>query len=314
MMKKYISMALVAITAFAISGCSNEDIQIDQSLTVTVNPAGVIAPFTYEVNRGELSTFASAMQLRTRLLVYNDAGKAVVKQTAYLRDYNDKMTIQPNLPNGTYTMVALTDVVANGAAYEYWTLSGEEELGTMRLTAVTDNGVLRQGFKNSILGVESKKVTISEQSKTIDLNPTPAGSLICVNFKNLKKFSNIKQLQMRTNQTPDFYSFNTQGQLVGSSNRSDGSSLNGVYLRYNPQEETSESVVAYLFMMDTDITAAFAYALDGETSAHYVGGSEQGRMTKTLRRGVEYELLLDLDRTTDITTDPVFSFEEVSAK
>lgn len=313
MMKRYISQALAAIVAITFCGCSNEDIQIDQMLTVTVNPSGVTSPFNYEVNKDELSTFSSELQLRTRLLVYDDAGKQVMSKTEFLRDYSDRMTTQFSLPNGTYTMVTLTDVVARNATYEYWTLSGEEELGTMRLTAVTGNGVLRQGFKNAILGFESKKVVVGEHSNAVELNPEPAGSLICVHFKNIKKFSNIKQLQLRTNQTPDFFSFDAQGQLTCSSKRSDGNSLTGVYLRYNPQEEKTENIVSYLFMMSTDISVAFAYAMNGDEIAHYVGGQANGVMTRTLHRGVEYLLQLDLDRTNDITLNPVYSFEEAPA-
>ena len=48
-------MAMVAIAAFTFSGCSNEDIQIDKSLTIKVSPSGVVAPFTYEVNKGVLA-------------------------------------------------------------------------------------------------------------------------------------------------------------------------------------------------------------------------------------------------------------------
>ena len=109
MMKKYISMAMVAIAAFTFSGCSNEDIQIDKSLTIKVSPSGVVAPFTYEVNKGELTAVPDQCTLRLRLLIYNETGKMVFSKTESLKSYTGNLEATPNLPNGKYTLLCISD-------------------------------------------------------------------------------------------------------------------------------------------------------------------------------------------------------------
>lgn len=305
-------MALVAIVSFAFGSCSNDDIQIDKSLTVKVNPAGVVASYAYEINKGELSSIPTSFYLRTRLLIYNESGKNVYRKTEYLSSYTGNMTDVIDLPNGTYTMVCISDVVTKTGDYEHWALSGEDELSQLRLSAVTDHtGVLLQDYQLNILGYEYKKVQITENTGSIELNMKAAGSLLCVHFTGVKKFSNIKQLQFRTNQVNDYVTFNAQGEVVPSTKRSAGNSLGGTYIYFNPQTiEAKDGYAAYLFTLSTDISMAFAYGLDGESQAHYVGGLAGGTMTATLEQGAEYEALLDLNATNDIAVDPVFSLQK----
>jgi len=309
MMKKYISMAMVAIAAFTFSGCSNEDIQIDKSLTIKVSPSGVVAPFTYEVNKGELTAVPDQCTLRLRLLIYNETGKMVFSKTESLKSYTGNLEATPNLPNGKYTLLCISDIVGTNN-YEYWTLSNGiigDDFSQLRLSSVREeNGTLRQGFTKNILGYECRQVVINESTQTLDLSMKPAGAVICVNFTGVKKFSSIDRLQLRTNQETDYVTFNAQGQLVFTSKRSQGTGLNGINTIIDPRVLTTKgNYVAYLFMPPTDITAAFIYRFDGESQAHYVGGSD--RMTATLNSGDEYEALLDLNATNDISVDPVYS-------
>ena len=317
MMRKYISMALVAIATFASSACSNEDIQIDKLLTVTVATKGVVEPFTYERVKGELSSMAASLKVRTRLLVYNDMGKKVFSTEELFPGYNNVMQLQPNLPNGTYTMVALTDVVSADKLQYFWTLSGDDELSTLRLEPVKDkdsrgNAVVRQGFKDNLLGVETRKVVINESTQLVEMKPKPAGAILFVKMQNVKKFADIKQLQIRCNQANNYVSFDAQGTMIPSTVRDQGTSMNNALLSINPFEDANlVDQVAYFFVLPCEIRCAFAYAKTNDTNAHFAGGSAKF-MEQTIRQGEEYELLLDLDATTDIAVDPAISMKKVN--
>ena len=318
MMKKHITMALVAIAAFAFSGCSNEDIQIDKSLTVTINPAGVVAPFTFEVYSGDLTYFDYKYTLRTRLLIYNEVGKRVALEERRLNDYNDIMNVQPDLPNGTYTMIAITDVISKDGRTEYWTLSDGDghDLDKLQVTTVKEmqgeNAVIVQGYKRNILGTQVKRVTINKETKAINMEPTAAGALLCVHINGIKKFSDVKVLQFNTNQLPDYISFDTsKGDFVASS-RNLGSQLRGVFVNFLP-DESNVDFVDYIFMLPTDAILAFAYR-ESDNKAHLVGykdTAEPRYLSANLVQGKEYEVLLDLNSMSDIATGKSFSIRAI---
>lgn len=313
-------MAMVAIAAFTFSGCSNEDIQIDKSLTVTINPANVVAPFTFEVFPGDLTNFDYQYTLRTRLLIYNEVGKRVSITERHLNDYKDIMNVQPNLPNGTYTMVAITDIISKDGTTEYWTLSDGDghDLSKLQVTTVKkmqgENEIINQGYKKNILGTQVKRVTINKDTESINMEPTAAGALICVHFKGITKFSDVKVLQFNTNQLPDYLAFDTsKGDFIASS-RSFGSKLQGVYINFIPSDGDVE-FVDYVFMLPTDAIMAFAYREDDD-QVHLVGYKDKSDSKKYLNadltRGKEYEVLLDLNSMSDISTGKSFSIRAIN--
>lgn len=201
------------LLAFAgmLASCSNDDIEIIQTQnTVTVNPSSVIAPFTYEVEPGDLEFISTDDKLRVRVLAYDADGVLKASDTQYLSSYSELASCNLGLPSGTYTIVALTDVVrtddGSSIDFEYWTLSGESSLSS---TKVTDNGYI--GSDTKMLGVASQQLTVGKSPSECILYPQPAGALCIVYWYNIDTFSDILRYQLATNKYSDFILFNSTG-------------------------------------------------------------------------------------------------------
>lgn len=189
-MKKTIISAF-ALLAMIMSSCNNEDITIEAPSTIITNAAGVIAPFTWQYDPGELETFGSNYKLRVRSLVYNERGELVKKATEFFSNYNVQLKTSEFLSAGTYTIIGVSDVVkasGNSVSFEFWELSGEEKLSDLKLK---DKGYI--GLFAKILGVGKNTLTIREsQSNSVDVDLKPAGSLVYTFFYNRDALSRLK--------------------------------------------------------------------------------------------------------------------------
>lgn len=310
-MKKYISFVLTAIVALTFNACSNEDIQIDQDLTIRVSPVAVTSAFTYEVNQGELTAFDTNFELRTRLLIYNTQGKLVLEQTEYLKNYTEVMDAHPSLADGTYTLVAITDLVAKNRIDEYWTLTDADELSKVRITATKGNsGIVNNGYKRNILGIGNKKVTISASSRAFDIAPTAAGALVCVYFQGLKSFD-FKQIQFLCNQQNGTCSFDVQANWTPTFEKfmsGDNNVLRPLFYLNMADYPTAENLAAYYFFLPGSTSLRVAYGLNSDTNAHYAGA----RQDVTLEKGVEYKFDINFNGVTS-PADAQPTFGKVSS-
>lgn len=219
-MKKYIFMVFALITG--LTSCTNDDITIGQGTNFKINPAGVIAPFTYEINDGELESFSNDHKLRIRLLIYNSKGILVEEETQYFANYTSLMNSTKNLPNGDYTAVAISDVVEYdgiNVGTEYWILSEHTNLSE---TTITDAGLI--GLHYKILGCTSSKFTIrGESSEDIVMNITPAGALICAAFMHMDAYTGIELYGLEMNRSSDHITFDNNGNYESSIQNNNGS-------------------------------------------------------------------------------------------
>ena len=198
---KKIFFILTSVITLALSSCSNDDIPVSQSTTFKINPANVIQPFSYEINPGDLEGVDSDNTLRVRLLVYNSEGVLVQTETQYLSSYAGVMSTAINLENGNYTAVVITDVVekdGENISWACWELSDENSLTTAK---ITDLGYI--GGKAKILGIGSKKFSISGASEEILINPTPAGAVLCTMWRNIHTFSDVDMIVLQTNRSSE---------------------------------------------------------------------------------------------------------------
>lgn len=304
--RSMISVLTILVMSWAMLGCSNEEIQIDQLLTVKVTTSEVLSGFKFEIYKGELSKLTNDnYKLRTQLLVYNTEGKLVSQETHFLNYYGEDMTVHPSLPGGTYRMVAITDVVLNRQNLA-WQLSGEADLSQLRLSSLLlgtgTDADKEAGRQNTILGAETKVITIDNKTKDIVMAPKALGALVCVQYKGIKKFSNLKQVQFRFNEKPEYASFDASGSITMNSLRGEQNQL--PYLEVvRPKNEPSD-LVTYIFLFPSDVTMGFAYALDGDQQAKYAGG----KFTEKVEAGIEYIATVDFDAIPSLTIDPVVSF------
>lgn len=206
-MKKYIFMLLACVAMF--TSCSNDDITIRSATNFRINPATVIAPFTWEWQPGDLESFDTDYQLRIRLLVYDSEGFLQAEDVQYFSNYSVTMSSSLNLPNGDYKAIAITDIIgkASGAVDEYWVLSNYERLAD---THIDDAGYI--GGQNKILGIETRNFTVdSESQNEISIDVQPVGALFFVWFTNIHTFDFVTRYSLVCSKTAEQCIFNTDG-------------------------------------------------------------------------------------------------------
>jgi len=209
-MKKYI-LSAVALFALLIASCSNEDVTIEAPSTIIVNASKVISPFTYEDYPGELETFDDAnLRIRIRVLVYNERGELVKKDSSLYTNYNVQLKATEFLSKGTYTVIGISDVVAvSGSAIsrEHWIMSGENKLSEMKITSA---GLI--GNSANVLGVAKNTLSVREsQGNSVEVTLQPAGALIYTYFENMKVFSSVTHYKLMANKTAEALSFDGNG-------------------------------------------------------------------------------------------------------
>lgn len=184
-MKKLLSL-FAAVVAVMLSSCSNDDIPMASAVTVKVDPSTVVSSFV-ESEVADLTTFTedSGAKLRIRLLVYDEQGKFVTSEYVFSQDYLHIKNFNLNLPEGKYTMVAVTDVVGNDG-FEIYKLDGQDKLSTLTLTYVQDNDF----GKFSILGLTVEKQDISSSNRVFSIKVKPAGALITCYIANWNDCTN----------------------------------------------------------------------------------------------------------------------------
>jgi len=206
-MKKYI--LLVCVFVAGLTSCTNDDITISYATNFKINPATVIAPFTWEWEAGDLESFDTDYQLRVRLLVYNSDGILEKEDMQYFSNYSVVMNSSLALPNGSYTAIAITDVIGktSSAVSEYWKLGEYQKLAD---THIDDAGYI--GGQNKILGISKEIFTIDGKNRSdISINVQPTGALFFVWYRNIHTFNDISRYTLSCAKTAESCLFNADG-------------------------------------------------------------------------------------------------------
>lgn len=284
---KKIFFILTSVITLALSSCSNDDIPVSLSTTFKINPANVIQPFSYEINPGDLEGVDSDNTLRVRLLVYNSEGVLVQTETQYLSSYASVMSTAINLEDGNYTAVVITDVVekdGENISWACWELSDENSLTTAK---ITDLGYI--GGKAKILGIGSKKFSISGASEEILINPTPAGAVLCTMWRNIHTFSDVDMIVLQTNRSSDYLVMNSDGGYdVAIENDNNNYKWRTNYIEPSDYPN-STNIYGYCFTLPTN-NISFRYRIDTSDSESVYSDA----MSFNIKAGSEYYFEIDL--------------------
>ena len=285
-MKKYISMMVVCLAI--LSSCTNEDISVGNLVTVKVNPSGVIAPFEYEMNPGDLENISESHKLRTRIFVYDKDGLLKASETQYLAGYSNIMTSSLELPKGTYTAIAITDVVemsSSDVTFEYWNVSGEDVISQLM---VTDAGYI--GYKNKILGVGKQTISVGDKNGEFMVKCSAAGAVCLVYYCNIHTFSDVEQYGVLMTKTSDNISFNESGNYDVSI-ESSGTNFSWWLGKLSPKDYSSyKNIYSYLFVLPMS-KVTLQFVADTDDDRYYLAE----KSTMNLEAGREYLMMLDLD-------------------
>jgi hypothetical protein len=195
-MKKVIFI-LTAVFAVMLASCSNDDIPMTQSITFKVNPSTVVSDL-YEYSAGELTTITSDYQLSVTLYIYDDAGNLIEKRNQKFSDYTHIMNESLNIGYGKYTIVATTMIIGKNKDFNYWIVSGEENLSTF---TIQDEGYI--GGREKILGLSTSKVTLNSSTRDISIDVNLAGAVALVEWDNWNRYSDVVSWDLVANRTCD---------------------------------------------------------------------------------------------------------------
>ena len=294
-MKKYIFPALIIIAAILFCACSNDDITINRKFTISVDASGVPAPFKNietSANTNNLSSLSDGFQLRVRVLVYNSEGKAIVSQQQYRDSYLDAGTpFSTELENGTYTFVAITDIVppSSSVIKSIWTLKGETDINEAEL--ICDYNMDINPREYGILGIVKRQISITQETQNITLQPTPAGALLLVTFNGLSTASSkgYDRFYLCTNVLPSQVIFKDDEAAISTHSDVTEGYLNGLRLIKNASKEKNDNETGdYMFFLPCQLRMSFAYALNDKLAP--CGAT----LSQSLEAGSGYNVILDL--------------------
>lgn len=288
-MKKYILFFAIVIAA-VFTSCTNDEIEVSHGISIKVDPSGVIAPFTYEITAGELESFSTSYKLRTRVMVYDDKGLLAAADTAYLTNYAGLMNASLFIPEGSYTLLAITDVVERKndvISLQFWNMTGEQDINTLK---ISDAGYI--GGKNKILGVASQKVTVTSSTESFTLRPQVAGALLLIEYLNIHQFSDVTEYKFQSNRACDFLTFNSSGQYI-TTPENQNNQYNWRCSYITPQENSFTNINStyrwsFSFPMN-NVSYRYVYSTSSVSNEAITPD-----LTVSLSAGDEYAFILDL--------------------
>lgn len=281
-MKKYIIMCM-AVVALLFASCKNEDISISREVSFDINPKSVVIGFTEDF-WGDIADIPSDGMLRTRLLIYNADGQLIQSTQQDLSGYDDHMSATVQLPDGAYRAIVITDIARNNTNIpEYWTLSGENDLSSMKL--------YKAGYitKFNMLGIANLQFTVEVGSpKEYTINVEPAGTLLLCIVYGIHHYDEIgiQYYELLTNRTSESCAFNSDGTW-----------------KYSIKNSNFENRFAVFYSQDYNYGGYF-YDFElplGNTSLKWTADGEvdvTNKMDVAMKAGEEYEFVLDLDEGT----------------
>lgn len=213
-MKRYMIMCM-AIVALLFASCKNEDISISREVTFNVNPYTVVKDFAkHEYNHGDMETPYPGDRVCVNLFIYDNNGHLFDSKREYFRDYTESMLAKMELPDGQYTIVAVTCCVESNYN-EYWLIKGEERLTNLQISYNEDNDYWHSYW--DILGITSQQIIVSAGHDVYDIDVKPAGSLVLNHIQDIHYYNNVYYYVLYGNRNDISYSFNATGTFTCNS-------------------------------------------------------------------------------------------------
>lgn len=307
------TILLFCVSSAILFACQKENQASSTKYDVSVKiiPADVIAPFTYEVDPGDLAKIMDGYKIRVALRVYDKDGFLVEKKTGYLQNYDAISNFTVSLSSGVYTLLATTDIVEyNGSKvkFEYWNFgkgannSDDQKLSELR---IVDNGYIgSMGLKS--LGVTSTEISVADAPFDTSIRVKPACALAVVFFKNIHTNSEIKTLEVETSKLGDYLFFDGTGQYDMSFKWPEKNYYFRLYSIDVADYSKYNSIYSYVYLLPGDKYELKArYTSTDDTQGYLVDGSK----VLNFKKGEEYEIIVDCKDSS--TGSPSFTINKV---
>ena len=177
---KYINRLIYIAAAFLALACTNEPVEIQHQVTVTVSPAEVLDGFVaYDAEDKSMSDDAEMgiSKLRITALLYDQDGKLIEKKEGLLKDYNEDYKFSVLMDSQqSYTLLCFSSAIhgtLENVEYESYTFSDEQRISTLKVLQEGENSY----YSNwSVLGSACTK--LSSGSNNVDVKLAPATSFV----------------------------------------------------------------------------------------------------------------------------------------
>lgn len=191
-MKKYVLLVVSAVTLAFASCSSNNEVEINYQVNITINPSTVKSAFKgYFVNNQVhgIDMYKDA-ELLISAFIYDKDGMFVEKKEFYVDDYTSRADFSITVPEiEKYTIVATTySVLKNGQASSYKVENYNERINNLKITQSDPTGI--SYYSNwGMLGIKVQEVYSNGKYEYIDVEP--ASVLVAVQYENIHAYDEV---------------------------------------------------------------------------------------------------------------------------
>lgn len=158
-MKKIVRTLYAATCALTMAlmaqSCTNEPIEMERSVEITIMPEGTLAPFSAVKDRLEkmFSDEDGVAKVRLTILQYNSQGGLVQKKEALLKNFNERYTFSTMFPmDGKSRVICYASCIQgslNNVIYEPYSIKNVDRIETI---TIEQNNFDNYGTSLSMLG------------------------------------------------------------------------------------------------------------------------------------------------------------------
>lgn len=133
----FAATSILMMALFALS-CTNEPIEMERSVEITIMPEGTLAPFSAVKDRLEMyNRDDGTAKVRLTILMYDEKGDLIESKETLLKNFNENYTFNVMTPsNGNSRIVCYASCILgtlNNVKYEAYTITGKDCIQTITI-------------------------------------------------------------------------------------------------------------------------------------------------------------------------------------
>ncbi len=285
-MKKII-YAFVALLAVMLSSCSNDDIEITSvgskhDVAYTVNTRALYSAVSLDESIQDIFFRDNSGTVGLYVFVYNDRGEKVAEDAFTSPNFNS-VTKSFELEEGDYTFVTIEGLILSDNDSPKWSIMETDALSTIRL----DFSSTARYFWYDIAGIATNKVTVTDNTNSLAISPSPLGSILYSYFLGFDSYPDVESYGFGSTDRVEQYLIDP---AISDSDRYliDLSSEGYFTLRYSRSNDGSDYYRCTLWIPDDQIKYHFAIHLKSQDNGMWYLYPSDGKKVKLTNGGCYY--------------------------
>lgn len=213
----------LALVATLLSACKNKDIDITREVTFDVNPYTIVSDFArFEVNPGDLVSFkydsqSENFRLRTYLLIYDSDGDLYRSVIEDKHNFNEHTTASFELPDGSYTVVALAHIYNKEDDVVYWFVQDMNRLEDLKVS----NNENYYDTWIKLMGITSTHIEVAPGFNKCNVDIQPAVALMQGIIRDIHYYTDMLAYLPYADKMSTSISFNRNAEYSAAYEESD---------------------------------------------------------------------------------------------